>query len=75
MRRSAIGGHGGARASSDALVADLSQIPGEVAELITDGVFHGASGVLTSVASHYLTLDLGAAGKGPSRQVVHRPVL
>jgi hypothetical protein len=32
--------------------------------LITDGVFHGASGVLMSVASHLLTLDSEAVGRG-----------
>jgi hypothetical protein len=47
-----------------ALVADLSQILGEVAGLITDEVFHDASGVLTSVVLHYPTLDFGAVGRG-----------
>jgi hypothetical protein len=45
------------------LIADLSQIPGELADLITDGVFHGASGVLMSVVLHYPTLDFGAVGR------------
>jgi hypothetical protein len=43
----------------EAFVADLSLIPGEVTGLITDRVFHGASRVLTLVASHYPTLDFG----------------
>jgi hypothetical protein len=34
-----------------------------VAALIIDGVFHGTSGVLTSVASHY-PLDFGVVGRG-----------
>jgi hypothetical protein len=45
----------GSRPGSSVLVADLSEVPSEVAGLITDGVFHNASGVLTSVASHYPT--------------------
>jgi hypothetical protein len=49
---------------SSALVTDLSQIPGEVAGLITDVVFHGTLGVLTSVASHYPTLDFRVVGRG-----------
>jgi hypothetical protein len=48
---------------SSALVADLSQILGEVVGLIIDGVFHGAPGVLTWVASHYLTLDFRVVGR------------
>jgi hypothetical protein len=43
-----------------ALEADVSEIPGKVAGLITDGVFHGASRVLMSVVSHYPTLDFEA---------------
>jgi hypothetical protein len=35
-----------------------------VARLITDEVFHGASGVLTLVASYYSTLDFRAVGRG-----------
>jgi hypothetical protein len=54
----------GPRLGSSALVADLSQIPGEVAGLITDGVFHSTSGVLTSVVSHYPNLDFGAIRRG-----------
>jgi hypothetical protein len=54
----------GLRPGSSALAANLSKILGEVAGLITDGVFHNASGVLTSVASHYLTLDFEAVGRG-----------
>jgi hypothetical protein len=52
------------RSGSSGLVADLSQILGEVAGLISDGVFHGTSGGLTSVASHYPTLDFGVVGRG-----------
>jgi hypothetical protein len=52
------------RPGSSVLVADLSEVPGEVAGLIINVVFHGTSGVLMSVASHYPTLDFGAVGRG-----------
>jgi hypothetical protein len=54
----------GPHLGSSALIADLSEIPGEVVGLITDGVFQGALGVLTSVASHHLTLDFETVGRG-----------
>jgi hypothetical protein len=54
----------GSRPGSSVLVADLSEVPSEVAGLITDGVFHGASRVLTLVASHYPALDFGAVRRG-----------
>jgi hypothetical protein len=47
-----------------ALVTDLLEIPGEVMGLVTDGVFHVASGVLTSMASHYPTLNFEAVRRG-----------
>jgi hypothetical protein len=46
-----------------ALVANLFIIPGEVSGLIIDRVFHGASGVLMSVASHYPDLEFGPVGR------------
>jgi hypothetical protein len=49
------------RPRSSMLAANLSEIPDEVAGLITDGV---ALGVLTKVASHYPTLDFEAIGRG-----------
>jgi hypothetical protein len=49
---------------SSTLIADLSKVPGEVAGLITDRVIDGALGVLTSVASHYATMDFGAVRRG-----------
>jgi hypothetical protein len=52
------------RLGSSVLVTDLSEIPGEVAGLITDGVFHGASGVLMSVASYHQTLNFEAVRRG-----------
>lgn len=54
----------GPHPGSSVLAADLMEIPGEVAGLITDGVFHGALGVLTSVASHHLSLDFEAVRRG-----------
>jgi hypothetical protein len=45
-----------------ALAADLSVIPGEVSGLMTDGVFHWASGMLTSVV--YIRIwTLGQLGR------------
>jgi hypothetical protein len=52
------------RPRSSAFVADLSEIPGEVAGLITHGFFHGASGVLTLVESHHQTLDFEVVRRG-----------
>jgi hypothetical protein len=49
---------------SNAPITDLSQIPGEVAGLITNGVFHGTFGVLMLVVSHFPTLDFGAIERG-----------
>jgi hypothetical protein len=43
----------GHRPGSSALVIDLSEIPGEVAGLITYRVFHGTLGVLMLVALHH----------------------
>jgi hypothetical protein len=54
----------GPRPGSSALAADLLEVPGEVAGLITDGVFYGTSGVFASVASHYPTLDFEAVRRG-----------
>jgi hypothetical protein len=54
----------GPRPGSSALIVNLFEIPGEGTGLITDGVFHCASGVLTSVASHNPALDFEAVGRG-----------
>jgi hypothetical protein len=54
----------GPRLGSSALVDDLSEVPGEVAGLITDEIFHGTSRVLTLVASHHPTLAFEAVGRG-----------
>jgi hypothetical protein len=51
----------GPRPGSSMLISDLSEIPSEVAGLTTDGVFHDASGVLTS--SHHPTLNFEGVGR------------
>jgi hypothetical protein len=52
------------RPGSSALVTDLLLILEVVAGLISDGVFHGASRVLTLLASHKPPLDFGAVRRG-----------
>ena len=42
----------------------LTEILDEVRALISNGMFYGASGVLTSVATHYPTLDFAAVCRG-----------
>ena len=42
----------------------LAEVPDEVWALISDGVFYGTSGVLTSVATHHLDLDFTAIYSG-----------
>lgn len=46
------------------LVEDLGAVPREFDGLISDGVFHGASSLLTSAATHYPDLDFQAIGSG-----------
>ena len=42
----------------------LVEVPDEVWALITDGMFYGMSGVLTSVATHHPDLDFAAIYSG-----------
>ena len=42
----------------------LVEVPNEVWALISDSMFYGATGVLTSVMTHYPTLDFVAAYRG-----------
>ena len=42
----------------------LAEVPNEVWALISDGMFYGTSGVLTSVVTHYLDLDFVAIYRG-----------
>ena len=44
----------------------LAEVPNEVRALISDGMFYGTSGVLTSVATHHPNLDFTAVYKGYS---------
>jgi hypothetical protein len=57
----------GPRPRSSALPADLLEILGEVVGLITDGVFHGASGVLTPVASREAESSAAPTVLGPGQ--------
>ena len=42
----------------------LAEVPDEVRALITDRMFYGMSGVVTSVATHHLNLDFAAIYSG-----------
>ena len=42
----------------------LAEVPNEVWALISDGMFYGTSGVLTSVVTHYRDLDFMALYRG-----------
>ena len=42
----------------------LAEVPDEVRALITNGLFYGASGVLTSVATYHLDLDFATIYSG-----------
>ena len=42
----------------------LAEVPDEVQALISDGMFYGTSGVLTSVATHHPDLDFAAICSG-----------
>ena len=43
--------------STSTPAVQLAEVPDEVRALITSGLFYGASGVLTSVATYHLDLD------------------
>ena len=42
----------------------LAEVPNEVRALISDGMFYGTLGVLTSVAMHHLDLDFATICSG-----------
>ena len=45
-------------------VVQLAEVPNEVRALISDGMFYGTSGVLTSVATHHPDLDFTTVCRG-----------
>ena len=47
----------GSASSTSMPAVQLVDIPNEVRVLISDGMFYGTLGVLTSVVTHYLDLD------------------
>ena len=54
----------GSASSTSTLVIQLAEVPNEVRELISDVMFCGTSGVLTSVAMLHLDLDFVAIYRG-----------
>ena len=54
----------GSAPSTSTPVIQLAEVPNEVRALISDGMFYGTSGVLTSVATHHSDLDFTAIYSG-----------
>ena len=50
--------------STSTLAIQLAEVPNEVWALISDGMFYGTLGVLTSVVTHHPDLDFAAIYKG-----------
>ena len=50
--------------STSTLAIQLAEVPNEVWVLISDGMFYGTSGVLTSVAMHHLDQDFSTIYRG-----------
>ena len=50
--------------STSTPVDQLAEVPNEVQALISDGMFYGTLGVLTSVATHHPDLDFAAICRG-----------
>ena len=50
--------------STSAPAIQLAEVPDEVRPLITHGLFYGASGVLTLVATYHLNLDFATIYSG-----------
>ena len=50
--------------STSTLIVQLVEVPNEVWALISDGMFYGTMGVLTSVATHHPNLDFMAICRG-----------
>ena len=54
----------GSGLSTSTPAVQLAEVLNEVWALISDGMFYGTSGVLTSVATHYPNLDFVAICRG-----------
>ena len=54
----------GSGPSTSTPAVQLAEVPNEVWALISDGMFYGMSGVLTSVATHHPNLDFVAIYRG-----------
>ena len=54
----------GSAPSTSAPVVQLAEVPDVVWDLITSGLFYGASGVLTPVAMHHPNLDFATIYSG-----------
>ena len=54
----------GSAPSTSAPAIQLAEVPDAVRDLIRSGLFYGASGVLTSVATHHPNLDFAAICSG-----------
>ena len=54
----------GSAPSTSTPAIQLAEVPNKVRELISDGMFYGTSGVLTSVVMHHLDLDFTAIYSG-----------
>ena len=50
--------------STSTPAVQLAEVPNEVRALISDGMFYGTWGVLTSVVTHHSDLDFAAIWKG-----------
>ena len=54
----------GSGPSTSTPIVQLAKVPNEVQALISEGMFYGILGVLTSVVTHYPDLDFVAIYKG-----------
>ena len=54
----------GSAPSTSTLAIQLAEVPNKVRALISNGMFYGTSGVLTSVATHHPDLDFVAICRG-----------
>ena len=54
----------GSGPSTSTPAVQLAEVLNEVRALISDGMFYGTSGVLTSLATHHLDLDFAAICRG-----------